>query len=137
MKTDRQDGFLTHDEYISSQPEKVREGLQQIRQIVKDVSPEAEEVISYQMPAFKFHGILLYYAAFKNHFSIFPKTDAIVTFKEKLKGYEVTKGTIHFPYGKPLPTELISEIVKFRVKENLDKKQLKELAKQKRPKTNP
>jgi uncharacterized protein YdhG (YjbR/CyaY superfamily) len=134
MKTNARAEFLTHDEYISSQPVQVREGLEQIRQIVKKVAPDAEEVISYQMPAFKFHGILLYYASFKNHFSIFPKTDVIVAFKEKLKGYAVTKGTIHFPFGKPLPTDLITEIVKFRVKENLDKMQMKELSKHKQPK---
>ncbi len=127
-------GFQTTDEYISSQPEEVRAGLEIIRKIIRNVAPDAEEVISYQMPAFKFHGILLYYAAFKNHFSIFPKTDAIVAFKDKLKGFEVSKGTIQFPYGKPLPAELITEIAKFRVKENQEKKQLKELAKQKRPK---
>lgn len=131
MKENIQTGFLTTDDYISAQPEHVRAGLKQIRHIVKKVVPDAEETISYQMPAFRFHGILLYYAAFKNHFSIFPKTNVILAFRDKLEGYVVTKGTIHFPFDKPLPVKLITEIVKFRVKENLDKKQMKEMTKKK------
>lgn len=131
MKASSKAVFLITDDYISAQPEHVRAGLEQIRYIVKNVVPDAEETISYQMPAFRFHGILLYYAAFKNHFSIFPKTNVIVAFKDKLKGYVVTKGTIHFPFDRPLPLKLISEVVKFRVKENLDKKQMKEMSKQK------
>ena len=86
------------------------------------------------MPAFRFHGILVYYAAFKNHYSLFPMTKALEMFKVKLKGYETTKGTIHFSYGQPLSVKLINEIVQFRVKENLVKKQFKDLAKQNKPK---
>ncbi len=134
METKSKTSFKTSDEYIDQQPENARNLLRQLRQIIKKAAPEAEEVISYQMPAFKFHGMLVYYAAFKNHYSLFPMTKTLEVFKENLKGYETTKGTIHFSYGKPLPVKLIKEIVQFRVKENMVKKQFKELAKHKKPK---
>ena len=79
------------------------------------------------MPAFEFHGILVYFAVFKNHFSFFPTSSAIKVFKEKLKSYECSKGTIKFPLDKPIPAKLVTEIVKFRVRENLDKKLLKNI----------
>jgi uncharacterized protein YdhG (YjbR/CyaY superfamily) len=126
--------FSTIDEYILLQPEEVRPGLDEIRQVIKKNAPEAEETISYQMPAFKFHGILVYFAAFKNHYSLFPASRVIEVFKPKLKEYSISKGTIQFPFGKPLPVELIAEIVTYRVKENLEKIQMKDLAKQKKSK---
>jgi uncharacterized protein YdhG (YjbR/CyaY superfamily) len=134
MDSKSKNGISTVDEYFAWQSEQARTALEQLRKIIKKATPEAEEVISYQMPAFRFHGILVYYAAFKNHYSLFPMTKALEVFKEDLKGYETTKGTIHFSYGKPLPVRLIKEIVQFRVKENLVKKQFKDLAKQKKPK---
>jgi uncharacterized protein YdhG (YjbR/CyaY superfamily) len=134
MDTKTKSSFKTVDEYIAHQPENARNKLQQLRHIIKKAAPEAEEAISYQMPAFRFHGILVYYAAFKNHYSLFPMTNALEAFKEDLKSYETTKGTIHFSYGKQLPVKLINEIVQFRVKENLVKKEFKDLAKQKKPK---
>jgi uncharacterized protein YdhG (YjbR/CyaY superfamily) len=115
--------FKNIDEYISSQPANVRASLEKIRQTIRKAAPEAEEVISYQMPAFKFHGVLVYFAAFKNHLSLFPTSSAIKAFKEKLESYACSKGTIKFPLDKPIPVKLITEIVKFRVKENLEKKQ--------------
>jgi uncharacterized protein YdhG (YjbR/CyaY superfamily) len=118
--------FKSIDEYIEAQPTNVRASLKMLRQTIKKAAPEAEEVISYQMPAFKFHGILVYFAVFKNHFSFFPTSSAIKSFKEKLKSYERSKGTIKFPLDKPIPVKLVTEIVKFRVGENLDKKLLKE-----------
>ena len=94
--------------------------------------PEAEELISYQMPAYKFHGILLYFAAYSSHFGFYAMPEAIIRFKDKLKTYKTSKGTIQFPVGKPLPLSLISEIVKFRVKENLDRTAMKEQEKKKK-----
>lgn len=126
--------ITTVDEYFSKLPELARTALEQLRQNIKKAAPEAEEAISYQMPAFRFHGILVYYAAFKNHYSLFPMTKALEEFKEDIKGHETTKGTIHFSYSKPLPVKLIKEIIQYRVKENLVKKQFKELVKQKKSK---
>jgi uncharacterized protein YdhG (YjbR/CyaY superfamily) len=134
MDSKSKTSITTVDEYFSILPEQARTALEQLRQTIKNTAPEAEEAISYQMPAFRFHGILVYYAAFKNHYSLFPMTKALEVFKEDIKGYETTKGTIHFSYGKPLPVKLIKEIIQYRVKENLVKKQFKELAKQKKSK---
>jgi uncharacterized protein YdhG (YjbR/CyaY superfamily) len=111
-------GFKTTDEYIASFPQNVQAPLQQIRQAIKDTAPQAKEVISYSMPAFKQKGILVWFAAFKNHIGFFPKVSAVETFKEQLASYQTSKGTIRFPLDKPIPIGLIQEIVKFRVKED-------------------
>ncbi len=124
----------TIDGYIADQPVAVRPILEKLRQIVNRNASQAEEVISYGMPAFKLHGMLLYFASFKNHYSLFAFPNAIVAFKDKLKGYELSKGTIKFPLDKPVPVKLITEIVKFKVKENLDKELAKELAKRSKKK---
>jgi len=112
----------TVDEYIASFPENVKSILQELRQVIRDAAPEAQEVISYQMPAFKLNGILVWFAAFKNHVGFFPKMSAIEAFKKELSSYEVSKGTIRFPLDKPIPFDLVRKIVKYRVKENLSKK---------------
>jgi uncharacterized protein YdhG (YjbR/CyaY superfamily) len=109
------------DEYISTFPKNVQAILQKLRQTIKEAAPGAEEVISYQMPAFKLNGVLVWFAAFKDHISLFPKVSAIEAFKDKLANYEISKGTIRFPLNKPIPFNLIKEIVQFRVRENLDK----------------
>jgi len=109
------------DEYISSQPEKVKAILEKLRQTIRKAAPEAEEVISYQMPAFKYHGMLVYFAAWKNHIGFYPVSSGIKAFNKELSAYEKSKGTIKFPIDKPIPYNLISKIVKFRVKENLAK----------------
>jgi uncharacterized protein YdhG (YjbR/CyaY superfamily) len=119
----------TIDEYIADQPVSIRPIMEKLRQIVNKVEPDAEEVISYGMPAYKLHGMLLYFAAFTNHYSLFAFPSAIVAFKDKLKGYELSKGTIKFPLNKPVPVKLITEIVKYKVQENINKHQAKELAK--------
>jgi uncharacterized protein YdhG (YjbR/CyaY superfamily) len=110
--------FKTIDEYVATFPPNVQSLLQQLRQEIKEAAPEAEEVISYQMPAFKLDGILVWFAAFKNHIGFYPKTSAIEAFKDELAGYELSKGTIRFPLDRPIPFELVKKIVKFRVKEN-------------------
>lgn len=79
------------------------------------------------MPAFKLHGVLVYFAAFKDHLSFFPTSSSIKAFKEELSSYEISKGTIRFPLDKSIPVKLVSEIVKFRVNENLDKILLKNI----------
>jgi len=121
-------------EYIAEQPAKVRPLLKKLRQLIGKNAPGAEEVISYGMPAYKLHGMLLYFAAFTNHYSLFAFPSAIVAFKEKLKDYEVSKGTIKFPFHKPVPVKLVTEIIKFKVQENINKHQAKVEAKAKKKK---
>jgi uncharacterized protein YdhG (YjbR/CyaY superfamily) len=112
----------TVDEYIAAFPENVKSILQELRQVIRSAAPEAQEVISYKMPAFKLNGLLLWFAAFKNHIGFFPKASAIEAFEKELSGYEVSKGTIRFPLDKPIPFDLVRKIVKYRLKENLSKK---------------
>ena len=109
------------DEYIAGFPKDVQKILEQIRTTVKQAAPEAEETISYAMPAFKLQGNLVYFAAFKNHIGFYPTPSGIESFKKELSVYEGAKGSVKFPIDKPLPFDLISEIVKFRVKETLQK----------------
>jgi uncharacterized protein YdhG (YjbR/CyaY superfamily) len=110
------------DEYISFHPESVRVQLEKLRQTIHKAAPKAEEVISYQMPAFKLNGMLVYFAAYKSHIGFYPTGSVIAAFKKELAKYETLKGTVRFPIDKPLPLGLIGKMVKFRVKENLEKK---------------
>jgi uncharacterized protein YdhG (YjbR/CyaY superfamily) len=112
----------TIDEYIASFPRNVKTILEELRRTIKDSAPEAEEAISYGMPAFKLNGNLVFFAAFKNHIGFYPTASAIETFKEELPDYEVSKGTIRFPMDKPIPFDLVRRIVSYRVKENMDKR---------------
>jgi len=107
------------DEYIAAFPKDVQSALNEMRQAIREAAPEAEEVISYQMPAFKLNGILVWFAAFKKHVGFYPKVSAIEFFKKELYDYQVSKGTIRFPLDKPIPLDLVRKIVKFRIKENL------------------
>lgn len=109
------------DLYIENTPEPARTRLKKIRQIIKKLVPEAEELISYQMPAFKFHGPLVYYAAFPKHIGFYATPTGHEEFKKELSVYKQGKGSVQFPLDEPLPIELISKIVKFRAKENLEK----------------
>lgn len=113
--------FKDIDSYIAEQVPDVRERLEQIRQVVKTSAPKAEEVISYGMPAFKFHGMLVYFAAFKNHIGFYALPSGNEAFQKELSAYKQGKGSIQFPLDKPVPLALIKKIVKFRVKENLEK----------------
>ena len=131
MQTKQKAQFSTVDEYLAVQPNELRATLEQLRKIIKKAAPEAEEVISYQMPAFKLNGILVWYAGYNNHYGFYPTSKAIQVFKDKLTPYEVSKGTIRFPLNKPVPVKLVTEIVRFRIKENLDKAALKVAAKSK------
>jgi uncharacterized protein YdhG (YjbR/CyaY superfamily) len=117
--------FTSIDEYISQFPPEVQEKLQLIRKVIKESAPDAIEKISYQMPAFAMHGILVYFAAFKKHISFFPTASGVAAFVEELSEYKGGKGTIQFPHDKPIPYELISRIVKYRVAENISKAETK------------
>lgn len=110
------------DDYISTFPPDVQRVLQEMRQAIKESAPDAEEVISYRLPAFRQNGILVWFGAFKDHIGIFPKASGIEAFRDRLAGYEVSKGTIRFPLNKPIPLGLVKEIVKFRAKENMTEK---------------
>ena len=107
------------DEYIRSFPPEIQQLLEQIRDTVKHAAPEAEETINYAMPTFKLNGNLVHFAAYKNHIGFYPTPSGIEAYKEKLSVYKSSKGAVQFPLDKPLPLDLIKEIVMFRVKENM------------------
>jgi uncharacterized protein YdhG (YjbR/CyaY superfamily) len=111
------------DEYLAAVPELARGSIDQIRAAIRSVVPsEATEVISYKIPAFKHKRVLVWYAAFSNHCSLFPTAAVIEAFKDELKGFSTSKGTIHFPLDKPMPVALIKKLVKARVEQNLGKR---------------
>jgi len=113
--------FKTVDEYISTFPPDTQAVLQQVRQAIKAAVPEAEEVISYQIPALKYHGWIFYFAAFKSHFSLScpPPFTVFDSFKDELAGYKRSKSAIQFPLDEPVPVDLISRMAEFRAAENL------------------
>ena len=113
------------DEYIAAFPEEIRERLERLRATIKRAAPDAQEKISYRMPAFALKGPLVYFAAFKNHIGFYPTPSATVKYKKELAAYEGGKGSVRFPLDKPLTLGLITKIVKSRVKENLEKAKAK------------
>jgi len=110
----------TVDEYLSKTPEPAQSTLRHVRSVIRSAVPkETTEVISYGIPMFKFNGMLVGYAAFKNHCSLFPTGSGVIEkFSKELKGYSTSRGTIQFPPDKPLPDVLVKKIVKVRVAEN-------------------
>jgi uncharacterized protein YdhG (YjbR/CyaY superfamily) len=117
------DAPKTVDEYFAGVPEPARSTLNKIRAAIRSaVPPEATETISYRIPAFKHNGVLVWYAAFSNHCSLFPTASVVEAFKNELKGFSTSKGTIHFPTDKPLPIALVKKLVKARVAQNESKK---------------
>jgi uncharacterized protein YdhG (YjbR/CyaY superfamily) len=117
--------FNSIDDYIRQFPKEVQDILQNRRKVIKESAPDAVEKISYQMPAFSMHGNLVYFAANKNHIGFYPTSSGITAFKHKLTDYKSSKGAVQFPKDQPLPYDLISEIVKFRVAENRKKAEAK------------
>jgi len=111
----------TIDEYIALFPADIQKKLQLLRRTIHAAAPHATEKISYQMPAFYLEGNLVYFAAFKDHFGFFPTSSGRANFEKELSIYPGGKGTVQFPLDQPLPLELITRIVKFRVAENLAK----------------
>ena len=110
------------DEYIAQFPREIQEKLQELREAIRESAPEAEETISYRIPAFRQDGILVYFAAFRDHLSFFPTSSGVSAFQEELSGYVTSKGTVRFPLDKPVPLDLVRRIVTFRVRENLEKR---------------
>lgn len=120
--------FLSVDEYIKAQSISQRPGLIKLRETIRKAAPEATEIISYNMPAYKLQGVLVYFAAHTSHIGFYALPGAINAFRDKLKSYTTSKGTIQFPLDKNIPVRLVTEIIKFRVKENLEKKSLRRKA---------
>ena len=108
----------TVDDYLATLPEDARATLEKIRKTIRAAAPKATEVISYQMPMYKQHGMVVGFAAFKDHCSLFPGAKAVATYQDELKSYGTSKGTIRFPIGKPLPASLVKKIVKSCIAEN-------------------
>jgi uncharacterized protein YdhG (YjbR/CyaY superfamily) len=111
--------FKSVDEYIATHPEDVQAILQRVRSTIRRALPDADEVISYQIPTYKLHGgYVLYFAGWKHHYSLYPATDELVeAFRDDLAPYKISKGTIRFPLSQPVPVRLIGRIAKFRAKE--------------------
>lgn len=111
----------TVDEYIKRYPAKVQTSLQKIRKTIKAAAPEAEEVISYGIAGYKYHGMLIFFAAFDNHISVYPAPRGSDAFKKELAVYKGGKGTVQFPLDKPIPFDLVKRITQFRKKDNEEK----------------
>jgi uncharacterized protein YdhG (YjbR/CyaY superfamily) len=124
MENDKK-GFGSIDEYIATFPAEIQKLLQEMRAAIHAAAPEAEEIISYQMPTFYLKGNLVHFAAFKHHIGFYPTSGGIEAFKDELSVYQGAKGSVRFPLDQPMPLELVSKIVHLRVTENLRKAEAK------------
>ncbi len=113
------------DEFIAGYPEDVQKVLKKVRAAIKRAAPRAEETINYGIPTFTLEGNLVHFSAFKKHIGFYPTPSGIEKFKKELSPYEGAKGSVKFPLDQPIPYDLISRIVKFRVEENLKKAEAK------------
>lgn len=117
--------YNTIDEYIGQYPDDIQLVLRELRDVIKSSAPDAKEKISWQMPTFYQNGNLIHFAVHKNHIGLYPGDSGINAFKHRFAEYKYSKGAVQFPLGKPLPYDLIREIVMFRVMENTDSKSSK------------
>jgi len=129
----RMAGFRSIDEYIAGFPEDIQRSLQGLRATIRAAAPGAVEKISYGIPTFYLHGNLVHFAAFQKHIGFYPTSSGIRAFKRELAAYELGRGTVRFPIGRPLPLRLVSRIVKFRVAENLKRAEKTSRKSNKRP----
>jgi uncharacterized protein YdhG (YjbR/CyaY superfamily) len=113
------------DEYIAAFPPDVQGILQKIRSTIQTAAPEAQETINYAIPTFTLHGNLVHFAAFEKHIGFYPTPNGVEKFKNELSAYKMAKGSVQFPLDEPIPYDLISEIVKYRVQENLARAEAK------------
>lgn len=113
--------YHTTDEYIANYPADVQARLETMRATIHAAAPDAEECISYAMPAFRQQGILVYFAAQKDGIGLYPTASGIAAFQQELSGYRSSKGAVRFPHDQPLPQDLITRMVQFRVNEQLSK----------------
>ncbi|CAN5377104.1 DUF1801 domain-containing protein [soil metagenome] len=109
------------DDYISAFPREVRDMLEQLRATIMAAAPQAEEVISYAMPAYRLNGMLVYFAGYAKHIGFYPGAGGIAAFKTELSVYKGAKGSVQFPLDRPLPLKLIEEIIMFRIAENVER----------------
>jgi uncharacterized protein YdhG (YjbR/CyaY superfamily) len=109
------------DEYVSGFPKEIQQFLEQVRVTIKKAAPQAVEVISYGMPAFKMNGMLVWFAAYSKHIGFYPGASGIEAFKKELSNYKGAKGSVQFPFDEPLPLDLVTKIVKYKVNENLQR----------------
>ncbi|MFY9309138.1 MAG: DUF1801 domain-containing protein [Bacteroidia bacterium] len=117
--------YRSIDEYHSGFPENVQKMMEELRAIIREAAPRASEVISYNMPAFRQYGVLVYYAAYKNHIGFYPTGSPIRVFKDELVKYKTSKGAIQFPIDSRIPKTLVKKIVKYRVLEDLEREKQK------------
>ncbi|HEY3344892.1 MAG TPA: DUF1801 domain-containing protein [Anaerolineaceae bacterium] len=113
------------DEYIANFPADVQEKLRQVREAIRAAAPDAQETTSYAMPTFRLHGNLVHFAGHKNHIGFYPTPSGIEQFKNELSAYAGAKGSVQFPLDQPIPLDLIGQIVKFRVRENIERAEAK------------
>lgn len=113
------------DQYIASFPKEVQVKMETLRAAIRKAAPEAEEIISYKMPAYKFHGMLVYFAGFKKHLGFYATPTGHAAFQKDLAKFKHAKGSVQFPHDQPLPLALISKMVKFRMKENIAREKAK------------
>jgi uncharacterized protein YdhG (YjbR/CyaY superfamily) len=113
--------FRTVEEYFAAAPGHTLHLLKELQAVIKEAAPEAEETISYNMPAFKWNGALVYYAAYQKHIGFYPASDAVAFFAGELTKYKTSKGAIRFPLDKPIPKTLVKKIVKYRLTQNAEK----------------
>ena len=117
--------FKSVDEYLSVFPAATKSVLQEMRDTIKKAAPQAEEVISYNIPAYKFNSILVYFAGYANHIGFYPTGSGIEAFKKEFSVYKNSKGAVQFPIDKPLPSALITKVVKFRINQTQQKQKNK------------
>ena len=132
MAMEMKPGFKTVEEYLAAQPEATRAPLEKLRQIIKKAAPEAAEVISYSMPAYKYLGMVAYFAAAKNHYGLYIMPGVLEAFTHRLGAYKLSKATIQFPWNEPLPESLVTEIIRYAVQSNREQKEMKEAAKRRK-----
>lgn len=113
--------YTSVEEYLADQPDELREKLEGLRLTIKRAAPGAVERISYNMPAYDLRGILVYFAAHRGHIGLYPTASGVKAFEKEIAAYESSKGAIQFPLDRPLPKTLIAKIVKYRLKQNLEK----------------
>ena len=112
------------DDYIAHFPGSTQKLLSQVRATIKKAAPDAEEIISYQMPAYKYHGMLVFFAGYENHIGFYPAPAGIAAFNKELSRYKAAKGSVQFPLDQALPLKLVTKIVLYRLKQNLAKAKL-------------
>jgi uncharacterized protein YdhG (YjbR/CyaY superfamily) len=110
--------FRTVEQYLAALPSPARALMQEMRKTIRQAAPGAEELISYNIPAFRLNGLLVWYAAFKKHIGFYPRVSGMEAFSKELSAYKRAKGSVQFPLDEPLPLNLVARIVKYRVKEN-------------------